>query len=69
MTRMRPIPTRVVMTTVFAAVAAIACSDPPPSKYPVKQVFVEDTKLGPRDVFEVRVFRQPELTGGRNRSG
>ena len=51
------------MTTVFAAVAAIACSDPPPSKYPVKQVFVEDTKLGPRDVFEVRVFRQPELTG------
>lgn len=40
-----------------------ACSDPPPSKYPTQQVFLEDTKLGPRDLFEVRVFQQPDLSG------
>jgi len=43
--------------------AMLACSDPPPSKYPTQQVFVEDTRLGPRDLFEVRVFQQPELSG------
>jgi len=49
---------------VFLLLAALAaCSDPPPSKYPTQQVSVEDTKLGPRDLFEVRVFQQPDLSG------
>jgi len=43
--------------------ALAACSDPPPSKYPTQQVSLEDTKLGPRDLFEVRVFQQPDLSG------
>jgi protein involved in polysaccharide export with SLBB domain len=43
--------------------AALACSDPPPSKYPTQQISVEDTKLGPRDLFEVHVFQQADLTG------
>ncbi len=44
-------------------IAVTSCSDPPPSKYPTQQVFVEDTRLGPRDLFEVRVFQQPDLSG------
>jgi protein involved in polysaccharide export with SLBB domain len=39
------------------------CGDPPPSQYPARQMHVEDTTLGPGDVFEIRVFRQEEMTG------
>ena len=48
----------------FAAVlwAAVACGDPPPSEYPTQQVYVEDTTLGPGDLFEIRVFQQPDMT-------
>jgi protein involved in polysaccharide export with SLBB domain len=46
---------------VLAGLAA--CSDPPPSQYPAQQVYVEDTTLGVGDVFEVRVFRQDDMTG------
>lgn len=47
-----------------AFLAGVAgCGDPPPSRYPVQQVYVEDTTLGPGDVFEVRVFRQDDMTG------
>jgi protein involved in polysaccharide export with SLBB domain len=48
---------------IALTLALAACGDPPPSKYPVQQVYVEDTTLGPRDLFEVRVFRQVDLTG------
>src|SRR5215210_7640194 len=44
-------------------VVVTGCSDPPPSKYPTQQLFVADSKLGPRDVFEVRVFQQTDLSG------
>jgi protein involved in polysaccharide export with SLBB domain len=37
--------------------------DPAPSEYPSTEVYLEDTTLGPRDVFEVRVFRQEEMSG------
>lgn len=45
-----------------------ACSDPPPSDYPTQQAFVEDTTLGPGDIFEVRVFQQEEMTGSYSAS-
>jgi len=52
---------------VFALMSAFclvaSCGDPPPSKYPSQQTFVEDTTLGPGDLFEVRVFRQEDLSG------
>jgi len=48
---------------ILLLLATAACSDPPPSKYPTQQISVEDTKLGARDLFEIRVFQQPELTG------
>jgi len=37
--------------------------DPKPSEYPTQEVYTEDTTLGPRDVFEVRVFRHDEMSG------
>ena len=37
--------------------------DPPPSDYPTQEVYAEDTTLGPRDEFEVRVFRHEEMSG------
>ena len=54
---------RTLRFTLLTLALFSACSDPPPSKYPTQQVFVEDTKLGPRDLFEIRVFQQPELSG------
>lgn len=54
---------RPLFLLLAAATAAAACSDPPPSQYPTQQVSVEDTKLGPRDLFEVHVFQQVDLTG------
>ena len=50
------------LTVLFLASGAPACGDPPPSEYPTQQAYVEDTTLGPGDVFEVRVFRQEEMT-------
>ena len=40
-----------------------AFRDPPPSQYSSQEVHAEDTTLGPRDVFEVRVFRHEEMSG------
>lgn len=48
---------------MFLAVILVGCSDPPPSEYPTQQVYVEDTTLGAGDMFEVRVFRQDDMTG------
>lgn len=36
--------------------------DPPPSKYPTQEIYVEDTTMGPQDVFEVRVFRHEDMS-------
>ncbi len=46
----------------LTCLAITACGDPPPSKYPTQEVHVEDTTLGVGDVFEVRVFRQKDLS-------
>jgi len=45
------------------AAAALGCSDPPPSEYPTQQVHIEDTTLGPGDIFEVRVYKQESMSG------
>ncbi len=48
---------------VAATLAGCAsCADPPPSEYPSQQVYLEDTTLGPGDVFEVRVFQQEQMS-------
>ncbi len=52
---------RLLLVAVTVAGGA-GCSDPPPSEYPSQQVYLEDTTLGPGDVFEVRVFQQEKLT-------
>ena len=54
---------RSLILLLAAASSLPACSDPPPSKYPTQQISIEDTKLGPRDLFEVHVFQQADLTG------
>lgn len=48
--------------TAVLALFATGCADPPPSKYPSQVVHTEDTSLGPGDVFEVRVYRQEEMS-------
>jgi protein involved in polysaccharide export with SLBB domain len=51
---------------LLVLVALPACGlfrDPPPSHYPTQEVYAEDTTLGPRDVFQVRVFRHDEMSG------
>lgn len=44
-------------------VALAACTDPPPSKYPVAHGNPNDATLGARDIIEVRVFQHDDLTG------
>ncbi len=52
----------VVITTTLAAGCGLFFKDPAPSQYPTQEVFVEDTTLGPRDIFEVRVFRHENMS-------
>lgn len=51
-----------VYISVIASVLAAACADPPPSKYPTQTIHAEDTTLGPGDIFDVRVYRQDEMS-------
>lgn len=51
------------LLAVAVALAMAACGDPPPSQYPAQHVYTEDTTLGPGDIFDVRVFRQADMTG------
>lgn len=56
-------PASLRLTLLVAFAVPLACSDPPPSEYPSQEVHVEDTTLGPGDVFEVRVYRQETMSG------
>lgn len=49
-------------TLLVSLLVLAGCGDPPPSEYPAQRVHVEDTTLGVGDAFEVRVFRQDDLT-------
>lgn len=53
----------IIASTLALTMGLVGCGDPPPSEYPTQQIYIEDTTLGPGDVFEVRVFRQKELSG------
>lgn len=57
-------PTSLVL--VLLVLGSAACGrfrDPPPSAYPTQEVYAEDTRLGPQDLFEVRVFRHENMSG------
>jgi polysaccharide export outer membrane protein len=41
---------------IAAVLLSASCGDPPPATYPQHEAQLEDTRLGPGDVFEVRVF-------------
>ena len=51
-----------VFLAVHGGPATLGCSDPPPSEYPSAEVHVEDSTLGPGDIFEVRVYRQEAMS-------
>lgn len=51
------------LVPVLLVLSMLGCwRDPPPSEYPSQQVYLEDTTLGPGDVFEIRVFQQEQMT-------
>lgn len=50
------------MSVALTLALAAACGSPPPSDYPTQAVHIEDTTLGPGDVFEVRVYQQEEMS-------
>ncbi|MCB9559563.1 MAG: polysaccharide export protein [Kofleriaceae bacterium] len=55
----------VAFAIAWATLGASGCGifrDPPPSKYESQPVYVQDTTLGPRDVFEVRVFKHDDMS-------
>jgi polysaccharide export outer membrane protein len=51
-----------LLPAILACMLVAACGDPPPSEYPDQEVYVEDTTLGPGDVFDVRVYQQPDMS-------
>ncbi len=54
---------RLVLAVLVLCGACGVFRDPAPSEYPTQEVYAEDTTLGARDVFEVRVFRHDEMSG------
>lgn len=53
----------ILSAVVMLAGCGLFFRDPAPSEYPTQEVYVDDTTLGAGDVFEVRVFRQAEMSG------
>ena len=53
---------------LLGVVTAAGCGTTPPSDYPTQEIYVEDTTLGPGDIFEVRVYRQEEMTNSYSAS-
>lgn len=54
---------RLGLAAIIAALNAAACGDPPPINYPTDPPEIEsDTRLGPGDVIEIRVFQQEDMT-------
>lgn len=54
---------RIKYFIILVTLVATGCGDPPPSEYPTQQIHEEDATLGPGDTFEVRVYRQEDMSG------
>jgi protein involved in polysaccharide export with SLBB domain len=54
---------RFLCWSLLALAGAAACSDPPPSQYPAPRMNMADTTLGARDILEIRVYRQEDVSG------
>lgn len=51
-------------SALLLAISLLAgCNRHVPTTYPTQEVYAEDTTLGQRDEFEVRVFRHEEMSG------
>ena len=60
---------RITYLIVLISLAAGACGDPAPSKYPTQEVHTEDATFGAGDTFEIRVYRQEDMSGTYEVSG
>ncbi len=47
---------RSVVWSLLVVLAAVACGDPPPSRYPTQSFYAEDTRLGPDDQLDIAVY-------------
>lgn len=52
-----------VLSCCLALAGCHLFKDPAPSNYPSTEVYAEDTTLGARDVFDIKVFRHDEMSG------
>ncbi len=63
---MPPASKHLLIPLAVVAILLTGCGlfrDPPPSKYESTPVFAQDTTLGARDVFLVRVFKHDDMSG------
>jgi len=51
------------LVLLFALTGCHLFKDPAPSNYSSQEVYKEDTTIGARDVFDVKVFRHDEMSG------
>jgi len=54
---------RIIQLIALFTLAVLACGDPPPSVYPTQETNPADATFGAGDTFEVRVYRQEDLSG------
>lgn len=60
---------RILNLLVLLALSSMACGDPPPSEYPTQKAHTADARFAAGDTFEVRVYRQADLSGAYEVSG
>lgn len=53
---------RVAIATALSALGLLACGGPPDQNYPSEPVTLVDTSLGAGDLFDIRVYRNEELS-------
>lgn len=60
---------RITFLIILLSLFASGCGDPPPSKYPAQDIHTSDATFGAGDTFEVRVYRQEDMSGVYEVSG
>lgn len=60
---------RIHQLVLLLLLTMVACGDPPPSEYPSQESHAADATFAPGDTFEIRVYRQEDLSGPYEVSG
>ncbi len=60
---------RILNFIVLVVLFTMGCGDPPASEYPTQEAHTGDATFAPGDTFEVRIYRQEDMSGAYEVSG